>query len=183
MTIASIDLRRGGYAEDVALLPEHDRPSYDRGRRGSLLGGVLVGVGLMAGLDEIVFHQLLGWHHLYDGAGRQAGLTADGLLHLFELSLYLVGFAILVALATRRAVHWPVVGAAVCLGAGGFQLFDGLITHKVLRLHQVRYGVELWPYDLAWNAGAVLLLILGAVLLRRAGRAELSGRTGPDQRV
>jgi uncharacterized membrane protein len=123
----------------------------------------------MAGLDEIVFHQLLGWHHLYDRGSLAAGLTADGLLHLTEVALYAVGVVLLYRLVLRRVVVWSRVGAGVLLGTGAFQLFDGTVTHKVLRLHQVRYGVELWPYDLAWDAAGVLLLVLGLLLLRRTG--------------
>ena len=74
----------------------------------------------------------------------------------------------------RRTVVWPRVAAGVLLGAGGFQLFDGTVNHKLLRLHQVRYGVELWPYDVAWNVAAVLLLVAGLVLLRRtAGQSTV----------
>ncbi len=126
----------------------------------------------MAGLDEIVFHQLLGWHHLYDRGTLAAGLTADGLLHLVEIALYAVGVLLLYRLVLRREIVWGRVGAGVLLGAGGFQLFDGVVDHKVLRLHQIRYGVELWPYDLAWNLAAVALLAAGLALLRRTGRDQ-----------
>jgi uncharacterized membrane protein len=121
----------------------------------------------MAGLDEIVFHQLLGWHHLYDRGSLAAGLTADGVLHLVEILLYAAGVTSLYRLVLRRAVVWSRVAAGLLLGAGGFQLFDGTVDHKVLRLHQIRYGVELWPYDVAWNLAAVLLLGAGVALLRR----------------
>ena len=53
------------------------------------------------------------------------------------------------------------------LGAGAFQVWDGVVHHKLLRLHQVRYGVDVTGYDLAWVAGGVVLLAVGAVLLRR----------------
>jgi len=121
----------------------------------------------MAGLDEVVFHQLLGWHHLYDRGTVAAGLTADGLLHLVEILLYAVGVVLLFRLVLRRAVAWSRVAAGLLLGAGAFQLFDGTVNHKVLRLHQVRYGVELWPYDVAWDVAGVVLLGLGVALLRR----------------
>jgi uncharacterized membrane protein len=133
----------------------------------SVGAGALIGVGLMAGLDEIVFHQLLGWHHLYDRGSLAAGLTADGLLHLVEVVLYAAGVVLLFRLVLRRMVMWSHVGAGLLLGAGGFQLFDGTVNHKVLRLHQIRYGVELWPYDVAWDVAAIVLLGLGAALLRR----------------
>jgi uncharacterized membrane protein len=28
------------------------------------------------------------------------------------------------------------------LGLGAFQVFDGIVDHKLLQLHQVRYGVD-----------------------------------------
>lgn len=62
------------------------------------------------------------------------------------------------------------------IGAGAFQLYDGTIQHKLLKLHQIRYDVDILPYDLAWNAIAVLLLLLGAVLLWKTRQpAERTG--------
>ncbi len=142
---------------------------------GSAGAGALVGIGLMAGLDEIVFHQLLGWHHLYDRGSLAAGLTADGLLHLTEIALYAVGVVLLYRLVLRRAVVWSRVGAGVLLGTGGFQLFDGTVNHKLLQLHPIREGVtDIWVYDLVWNVGAalVLLALLSPALRSYRGRDE-----------
>lgn len=144
-------------------------------RRRSLWGAAMVGVGLMAGLDEIVFHQLLGWHHLYDGSTSEVALLSDGLLHAAELALLVAGAVLLGRLGHRRVLHAESAWAGVLLGMGGFQLFDGIVVHKVLGLHQIRYGVDLLPYDLAWNAAAVVLLLLGGLLTRRARRPARSG--------
>jgi len=57
--------------------------------------------------------------------------------------------------------------SGILFGAGGFQLFDGIIQHKWFHLHQIRYDVTIWPYDLVWNVLAAIILILGGVLLRR----------------
>lgn len=132
--------------------------------RRSLLAGVIIGVGVMAAVDEIVFHQLLAWHHFYDRSTSRIGLISDGLLHATELLLLVAGFFLLADLRRRGTLHVRRGWAGLLLGAGGFQLFDGVVNHKVLRLHQIRYDVELLPYDLAWNAGAVVLLALGLVL-------------------
>jgi uncharacterized membrane protein len=43
----------------------------------------------------------------------------------------------------------------------------------VLRLHQIRYGVDLTGYDLLWTGVGVLILLAGAVLVLR-GRARPS---------
>lgn len=137
-------------------------------------GGVLIGVGLMAAVDEIIFHQLLGWHHFYDGATPAIGLLSDGLLHAGEIIALIGGFFLLLELRHQHALHVTCVWAGGFLGAGGFQLFDGIINHKLLRLHQIRYDVPLMPYDILWNLSAILLLLIGIWLLRRARRPVLN---------
>ena len=140
------------------------------GRR-LLVSGLLLGAGVMGALDEIVFHQLLHWHHFYDRAGGTAGLVSDGLLHAATLSATVAGLALLADLRRRRAFAAARWWGTVLLGAGAFQLWDGVVDHKVLRVHQVRYGVDLTGYDVGWIAAAVLLLAGGGLLLAR-GRAR-----------
>lgn len=134
----------------------------------SMWAAVLVGIGVMGGIDEIVFHQILGWHHFYDLSTPTIGLVSDGLLHAVELLAIVGGFFLLLDLRQSHALKVTSAWSGFFLGAGGFQLFDGLITHKVLRLHQIRYDVPLLPYDLLWNLSAVVLIFFGLILLRRA---------------
>lgn len=143
-------------------------PAPPRPVAGSAGAGVVLGVGLVVGIDMALFHQLLGWHHLYDRASSQDGLLSDGVLHAAELVALVLGGLWLAVLLRRGTLRGVAAGAGLLVGAGGFQLFDGLVHHKLLRLHQVRYGVDLWPYDLAWNLSGVVLLLAGLVLLRRA---------------
>ncbi|MFC7431381.1 MULTISPECIES: DUF2243 domain-containing protein [unclassified Agrococcus] len=124
---------------------------------------VLIGVALMAAVDEIVFHQLLGWHHLLDRATPQIGLLSDGLLHAAEVVGLAAGGFLLADAHRRRAIGRRVATAGVLCGMGAFQLFDAVVDHKLLRIHQIRYGVDLLPYDVAWVASAVALLAAGAV--------------------
>ncbi|MFC3688699.1 DUF2243 domain-containing protein [Aquipuribacter hungaricus] len=136
----------------------------------------LVGVGLMAGVDEIVFHQLLGWHSFYDRSTPDVALLSDGLLHGAELVALVAGAGLLADLLRRGALRRAPALAGVLLGAGGFQLFDGVVDHKLLRVHQVRYGVDLLPYDVAWNVAALVLLAAGLAVLVRDRRAVRDGR-------
>ena len=131
-----------------------------------------IGVGIMAAVDEIVFHQILGWHHFYDRSTPQIGLLSDGLLHTAELVIVVAGFFAFADLRRRRALAPMSAWAGFFLGLGAFQLFDGIVDHKLLRLHQVRYGVaDLFAYDLAWNTAGAILLLIGAGLAWRS-RAE-----------
>lgn len=134
----------------------------------SLWAAVLIGVGIMAAVDEIIFHQILAWHHFYDQATLEIGLLTDGLLHAAELVAIVGGFFLFADLRRRQTLVPLWAWAGFFLGAGGFQLFDGIVDHKVLRLHQIRYGVDLLPYDLLWNAAAILLLVIGIILVQRA---------------
>ncbi|WP_106375873.1 DUF2243 domain-containing protein [Vreelandella songnenensis] len=134
----------------------------------SLWAAVLVGIGVMAAVDEIVFHQLLQWHHFFDFGTPAFGILSDGLLHAVELLAVVVGVFMLLDLSQRKRLATPWAWAGFFLGMGGFQLFDGLINHKILRLHQIRYGVDPLLYDLVWNGAAAVLLLIGVWLYRRA---------------
>ena len=138
----------------------------------SLRTALLIGVGVMAALDEIIFHQLLAWHHFYDQSTPAISLLSDGLLHTGELVALIAGFFLLADLWRSRSLAPDWAWAGFFLGAGGFQLFDGIVDHKVLQLHQVRYGVDLLPYDLAWNGAGALLLLVGVGLWWRARSAN-----------
>jgi uncharacterized membrane protein len=131
----------------------------------------LIGAAVMAAADEIVFHQLLRWHHFYDRSTPSVGLLSDGLLHTAELLGLVAGFFLYADLRRRRALSPAHAWAGFLLGLGGFQVFDGIVDHKLLRLHQIRYGVDVTPYDWAWNLAGLALVLAGLALLARAGRA------------
>ena len=151
-----------------------------RPRRRNVLSGVLVGIGVAAFVDEVVFHQLLQWHHFYDKSTTAVGLLSDGLFHAFGWFAVVAGLFLFADLR-RRAILLPARWAgAVLLGTGGFQLYDGTVHHKLMELHQIRYAVPLLPYDLLWNLSAAMMILAGAALLYRTRRAvpARSGVTG-----
>ena len=144
--------------------------SSRRGGGPLLWPGLLVGIGVAGTLDEVVLHQLLRWHHFYDRGSQAAGLVSDGIFHIASTVALAVGLVLLVE--RRRASPEPLRRgvAGVLLGAGGFNLYDGLVQHKLLGLHQVRAGApNNLPYDLAFVGLAVAVLLAGAALLRSAG--------------
>ncbi|WP_110693852.1 DUF2243 domain-containing protein [Salinicola halophyticus] len=138
----------------------------------TLLAAVLLGIGVMAALDEIIFHQLLAWHHFVETDSSALALASDGLLHTLELVLLVSGAALMLRLHETGQHAAGYRGAGFLLGMGGFQLFDGIVDHKILGLHQVRYVDNLLIYDIGWNAAGLLLLAIGYWLLRRARHGE-----------
>ena len=127
--------------------------------------GFLFGIGLVAFIDETVFHQLLHWHHFYDRSTTNVGLVSDGFFHAFSWFATVASLFLFADLQRRKAL-WPKRWlGGVFVGAGAFQLYDGIVQHKLLELHQIRYGVDLLPYDLVWNITAVSWLLVGWFLL------------------
>jgi len=133
---------------------------------------IILGVGLAGALDEIVFHQLLQWHNLYVHTDQHGRIISDGLLHLLSTATLLVGVLLLWRYAHLvRQARGRVLAAGLCVGLGGFNLYDGTVQHKLLQLHPVREGVlNQLPYDLAWNSTALVVLIVGWLLWRPAGQ-------------
>ncbi len=137
----------------------------------SLWSGVLMGIGVAGFIDETVFHQLLHWHHFYDKGSANAGLVSDGFFHAGSWICVVVGIFLFADLQRRRAAIRRRIWAGALFGWGGFQVYDGLVQHKLLGLHQIRYHVGLLPYDLAWNLTGGIGIVIGALLLVRRGRA------------
>ncbi len=129
--------------------------------RRNLLSGFLVGLGIAAFADETVFHQLLRWHHFYDKSTTEVGLISDGLFHAFSWFASIGGMFLFADLQRRNALWITRWWGGVLVGAGGFQLYDGTIQHKLMRIHQIRYVENVFFYDLIWNMLAVLLILIG----------------------
>ena len=134
-----------------------------------LWGAALLGVGVAGTLDEVIFHQLLRWHHFYDRSDAAVALISDGLFHLVSTGALVLGGALLCRARRSDTADGSRVWGSILIGAGAFNVYDGTIQHKVLRLHQVREGVpNETPYDLAFIGLSLLMLVVGLALLRRA---------------
>ncbi|MCR2783899.1 MULTISPECIES: DUF2243 domain-containing protein [unclassified Microbacterium] len=140
----------------------------------NLWSGVLFGVGLVAFIDEAVFHQLLHWHHFYDLGTPALGLVSDGVFHAISWFATIAGLFLLADLRRHDALHWRRWIGGVLLGTGVFQLYDGTVHHKLLGIHQIRYVEDVFVYDLVWNLVAVALIVAGVVLTYLTRRAALA---------
>ena len=148
-------------------------------RRRSVLTGTMLGVAIMAAIDEIVFHQLLSWHHFYDRSTPDISLLSDGLLQTAYLVLLVAGFFWFADLRRRGTLARRSTWGGFVLGLGTFQLFDGIVDHKLMDLHEIRYGVDVLPYDLAWNGAALVFLLVGAFMLWRSRDEGATRADGP----
>lgn len=132
--------------------------------------GILFGVGLIAFVDETVFHQLLRWHHFYDKSTTDIGLISDGIFHAFSWFATIAGLFLFADLRRRKDLIFQRWLGGVLLGIGVFQLYDGIIQHKWMRIHQIRYVDNVIVYDIVWNVSALIILLIGLFLLFRSSK-------------
>ncbi|WP_425842902.1 DUF2243 domain-containing protein [Agrococcus sp. TSP3-2-1] len=139
-----------------------------------VLSGVLFGAGIAASVvDLLLFHLVLQWHHFYDLGTTEMAIAADGFFHAAAWGMTVAGLFLLVDVRRRASARgeparWGRWTGAVLVGLGGFQLLDAVVNHKLLGIHQVRYDVDLLPYDIAWIGSAIVVLAIGLVVLRRS---------------
>ncbi len=133
-------------------------------------------MGVAAFIDEAVFHQVLHWHHFYDRSTADVALVSDGLFHAFGWFAIVAGLFLMADVMRRGAMVRPRWWGTVLLGVGVFQLYDELVQHKLLALHQIRYGVDIVPYDLVWSAVAVMAIVVGSLIVLRSRRAPATLR-------
>ena len=147
-----------------------------------IISGFLFGCGIAGSvIDLFIFHLGLQWHHFYDLSTTRIALLSDGIFHALTWLITVWGLFMLADLRRHIRVPWSRWAAAVTLGVGIFQLFDGVVNHKILRIHQIRYGVDLFVYDLVWIGSAVVLAIIGLIGLwaTRHHRLSREFRHGP----
>lgn len=114
-------------------------------------GAFTAGAALAGFWDGAVLHQLLAWHHMVCANERceprslgemRSMELPDGLFHLSMWAVCLVAMIMLVRAGERMrgSAAWNVrTGAAWgAMGAGAFQVIEGIIDHMVLRIHRVR---------------------------------------------
>jgi uncharacterized membrane protein len=133
-----------------------------------LLPAVLIGIGIAGTLDEVLLHQLLNWHHFKTGDESVEMLT-DGAFHLLSTASLVTGLI----LVWRRGIRpGRALYGGILVGAGAFNLYDGTIQHKVLKLHEVREGEPTLAYDAVFIGVALAVLLAGVLLFRSGAQRE-----------
>ncbi|MBD2095295.1 DUF2243 domain-containing protein [Trichocoleus sp. FACHB-591] len=158
-----------------------DRANQKGDRKSVVAAGVLFGLGFSGFFDGVVLHQILQWHHMLTSAGYAdttvAGLKlntlADGLFHVVTYAFTLSGLVVLWRALERGNLAWSskVFGGALLIGAGTFDVVEGIIDHHILGIHHVKSGPNELAWDLAFLALGATLAILGWLLLR-AGQQQ-----------
>lgn len=139
-----------------------------------LIAGGIIGLGIMGLVDGIVFHQILEWHHVVHGHSHRMDLISDGIFNLAVTIIVLYG-AIRIfqhARSGNLSYSWTLYICGMLIGAGLFNLVEGLINHQILQLHHVRPGHPAeFMYDMLYLLSGVILIAIGGTIVRsRNGR-------------
>ncbi|GAA3525477.1 hypothetical protein AFL01nite_13560 [Aeromicrobium flavum] len=191
----------GEFKEDQTL--EGGR-STDVQPRSLAVLGIVLGVGLGGFVDGIVLHQLLQWHHMLTSTdtdnigvryypestvhGLEINTVWDGLFHVFTWVMVLVGLALLYSRVQHsRGRVWTsrALWGWVLVGAGVFNLVEGVVDHHILGIHHVRSGDNQMWWDLGFLALGALLVLVGWLLQRGASYRdpELSAARGRGEQA
>lgn len=131
-----------------------------------ITAGILLGLGSGGLFDGILLHQILQWHHMLSSvrpattvAQMELNMVWDGLFDAATWILTLLGVIWLWRAGKRDDVPWSsnTFFGSLLLGAGIFNVVEGLIDHQILGIHHVKSG----PNELAWD---ISFLALGAIV-------------------
>jgi uncharacterized membrane protein len=160
-----------------------DRPHREVTRRALLAAGTF-GFGFSGLIDVLVLHHVLQWHHLLSGiypmdtlSGLRANILADGVFSLGMLSVMGVGAGLLWQCERRtdRPLAVRPLGGAAVIGLGVFDLFDAVVNHALLGLHQPRsLGGQYNPHWIVVS----LLFVAAGYYVYRTGVESRSDETG-----
>ena len=152
--------------------------------RRALVGAGVFGFGFSGLIDVLLIHHILQWHHLLSGiypmdtlAGLRTNIFADGWFSVGMVVIAGIGAGV-VWRAERRTreplAFRPIAGSAV-MGLGIFDLYDAVVDHALLGLHQpLSMGGKYNPH---WAVVSLLIIGVGAYIYRTA-TTETDGHTG-----
>lgn len=153
----------------------------DPNHRPLFLAGILLGLGQGGFFDGIFFHQLLQWHHMFTSiessntvAGLELNTLGDGLFHVFDWIMTLAGIVALWIAVKRDNVvlSTSLLIGAFCIGAGLFNVVEGILSHHILQIHHVKPGTHQLTWDLSFIGAGIVSIIVGWFMIDRQQTAN-----------
>ena len=144
-----------------------------------IVAGIFLGIGLGGFFDGIVLHQILQWHHMLSNIRPLTTMSNidmntiwDGLFHAFDWIMTVIGVVLLWRAGGREDVPWSsnIYFGSILIGAGLFNVVEGVIDHHILGIHHVKPGPNQLIWDLGFLALGALLVVVGLVLVQKNGK-------------
>jgi uncharacterized membrane protein len=145
-----------------------------------LKAGVVLGIGMGGFVDGILFHQIFQIHNMLSNQffpdslqNIEINMVWDGLFHAFTWITTAIGISLLWKAGKFPGVLWSgnIFVAGLLVGAGLFNLVEGVIDHHWLQVHHVvqrAEGLAQLYWDLAFDFSGVLLILIGLTIIRRS---------------
>ena len=101
-------------------------------------------------------------------AGMEINTLGDGVFHLFDWIITLVGIGLLwwAGQSTNRIWSEQFFVGSFLMGAGIFNLVEGIIDHHILGIHHLKPGIHQGLWDIGLLASGVFLIGIGWFLMR-----------------
>lgn len=145
-----------------------------------LSAGMLLGGSSAGFCDGIIFHQILQTHSMIANklplitvVNVEVNMFWDGVFHLLTLATTWLGIVYLWQTLNNKDHHYPAIifFGSFFLGAGIFNLIEGIIDHNYLQLHHVlqnsRMTVQYYS-DIIFIIIALLLIAIGLRIVKSA---------------
>lgn len=114
------------------------KPNAEKAPTPVIITGIIIGVGIAGFFDETFFHQILQWHSFYWATSEKGRILSDGLFHLFSTSLlFLGGFRLWRNPQSHSKASKGFLFGGILVGAGGFNVYDGVVQHLIFHFHLV----------------------------------------------
>ncbi|PIG94097.1 DUF2243 domain-containing protein [Gloeocapsopsis sp. IPPAS B-1203] len=149
-----------------------------------VVAGVFLGLGLGGFFDGILLHQILQWHHMLSSIrpattvpALELNMVGDGLFEAGTWLMTIVGIVLLWQAGKRDRVPWSsrVFFGSILVGAGTFNLVEGLIDHQILGIHHVKPGTNEFIWDVGFLVVGAILVIIGWLFVR-AGQEAIASK-------
>jgi uncharacterized membrane protein len=136
-----------------------------------------LGIGQAGFFDGILFHQLLQWHHMFSNiestqtiGGLELNTLGDGLFHVFDWLMTIAGVIVLWLAVKRDDVprSTPTFIGSFTIGAGLFNVVEGIISHHLLQIHHVRPGSHQLLWDMAFIGVGICAIAIGSSILNKS---------------
>src|SRR5690554_3719790 len=138
------------------------------------VGSFILGFGFMGAMDGVIYHQILQWHSVIMDTDRTGQIISDGIFHLVVTIALVIGGVYLWLAGNpkdlTKGIRYLVGGFLI--GAGAFNLIEGVVNHHLLQIHRVKPGdPNALFYDLAFLALGLLLVLIG-LWVRQKGKEK-----------
>jgi uncharacterized membrane protein len=145
-----------------------------------LVAGMLLGGGVAGFIDGIAFHQILQFHNMIASklpinslVNAEINMFWDGVFHAFTLLITLISI-LLFWIAINDPGNYKsglLLVGSIFIGAGLFNLIEGLIDHHLFQLHhviQLNTSNAIFYADLIFLCAAVIAIAAGIFCLRKS---------------